>query len=191
MEVLAVIAIIVFGYIMYKNYEQDKQDELRKQEAVARLNFEQELKKKATQWSNSPFFLKLANYTTSKILDEVKTASTHKVSRSYKDIRTIICRDRCIKINSSYYTYSELGFDFLQNDSTNTTIASLNLALLQYIQKKFQSMPEISFSLRGGTLEKCIFVDSRDGHLSWNENSFKIECDLTKVHPLLEEIKLP
>lgn len=214
MEALAVIAIIVMGYIMYKDYKKDKQDKLRMQEesqrrkkaaqeAAARSIFVKELERKAAQWSNSPFFLKLANYATIWISDQVKSELSVKIGRSNKDIRTISCKHDRIETGPSYvgtglvrynskkcYKYSELGFDVLRDDSTNATIASLNLALLWYLQKRFQTLPEVSFSLSRGTLDKCIYVDSRDGHLIWS-NSFEIECDMTKVHPLLEEITLP
>lgn len=215
MEVLGVIAFIVLGYIIYKDYKKDKQDKSRMQEeaqrrwkeaqeAAARLNFEQELERKAAQWSNSPFFLKLADYASIWISNQVKSELGIKIGRNDKDIRTIFCKHDCIETGPSYvgtglvrydskkcYNYSELGFDVLRDDSTNTTIASLNLALLRYLQKRFQALPEVSFSLSGEALGKCFLVDSRDGHLSWFDLYFAIKCDMTKVHPLLEEITLP
>lgn len=207
---MLVIIAIAFIVLVYK---QDRQDKLRRQKeaqeeaqkTAARLELEQNLKRKSEQWKNTHFFKELAKYLTTNINEYVNRASTVKISRSDNDSFTIRCLENCIDIRSSTNTnigilspfgydhevsYNKLGFDAISDDDSHITIASLNFALLQYLKNEYQSIPQISFSSKIKSLSDCICTRG-DKSLAWYCSDFSIICGMTKVHPLLEEISLP
>lgn len=209
MGVLAVITIIVIGYMSYRGYKKESQRKQNEaQETAARLKLEQDLKRKSGQWENTPFFKELLKYLTTNINEHMNHASTVKIRRSdsdsfyitclssYIDIRNTSSRDIRIHSHSVFsydreIPYAELGFDTIQDDDSGTTIASLNLALFQYLKNEYRSIPQICFSSRRNNSLSDRICTRQDKSLAWFRDDFSISCDMTKVHPTLEQITLP
>lgn len=164
------------------------------QETAARLKFEQEIKRKSEQWVNTSFFLKIANSVVIDINKYIESARTIKIGRNECDSLLIICNMLYVEVSTlrslNYFDhrvlYRELGFEDLDGDDIN--IASLNLALLLYLEKKYQTMPEIVLSFCGNkSIAECISIHDGQPQCTWPH----IECNVTKIHPLLEKITIP
>lgn len=191
--VVIIILVIAIAYQVYKQKELNKQREI--QEAAARLNFEHELNKKAEQWIANPLFMQIANSVISYIDECLRIARAVKISCNEHDSLWIECNRSYVKVWNSYgrlnhidrvILFREFGFEDLDGDGA--TVASLCLALMVYLQRKYQIMPEIVLSFSG---QKSIaeFIHIHNGQLTCSLTT--IDCDMTKIHPLLEKITIP